>query len=870
MYDHRDSGRYLVQGAKPERDGVLKRDSRRIKSGQFAGRFFDQTDDHQSITKKAFFWLAEDMLMNYLRTAVRSLWKNKAFSAINIIGLAAGLAVCLLIVLYVSDETSYDRYNVNADRIYRLNADIFFNNTQFNAATAPRPLGPALVKDYPQVEQMTQVVFQGNILVKKGDANIQDQQAAFVDSTFFRVFTIPALRGDLNTALTAPGAIVIDESTAKKYFNSVDVAGRTLYIDNTTPCKITAVIKDIPRASHFHFHFLRPLRDAYQGAKDDWLTNYTWTYILLKPGVDRASMQARVDQTVHTYVYKALEAVLHTSTADMQRTGAHFRYRLMPLTDIHLQSNLTFEIEANGNGSYVYSFSVIAALILLIACVNFMNLSTARSANRAKEVGVRKVMGSGRIPLISQFLTESVLLSLISMLLALGLTMLALPAFDQLSGKQLQISTLWSPWFLAVSLGLVLLVGFLAGSYPAFYLSSFQPIHVLKSRIATGFKSSRLRSALVVFQFSISIVLIIGTIVIYNQLNYIRNRETGYSREQVMVLHHANHMGNKIRTFRQQLLQLSGVNNATITGGLPTAEPGSINQSGWFREPSLDAKKGIIVSSFWADEHYIPTLKMQMAAGRNFSPDFLSDSSAVIINESAARLFGVEDPLNMRLYRPDYYNNKGILTFHVVGVVKDFNFSTMHEKIGPLIMQLGDDWNSDIAIAIRPGNIPSLIGEVEKKWRSMAPGMPFSYSFMDSDFDKLYHADQLTGRLFITFALFAILIACLGLLGLVTYAAEQRTKEIGIRKVLGAKVGTIVVLLSRDFTRLVLIASLIAFPTAWWAMNKWLESFAYRVSIGWWVFLVAGVLALGIALLTVSFQTIRAALANPVESLKTE
>jgi putative ABC transport system permease protein len=811
------------------------------------------------------------MLKNYLKTAIRSLWKNKSFSAINIIGLAAGLSVCLLITLYVADETSYDKYNVNADRIYRLHADIFFNNTQFSAATSPRPLGPALMKDYPQIEQMTRVVAQSSILIKKGNENIQERQAAFVDSSFFSVFTVIPIQGDLRTALDAPNAIVIDESAAKRYFNSTDVAGRTLYVDNTIPCKVTAVIKDLPGASHFHFHFLRPMRNAYQGAKDDWLTNFTCTYILVRPGVDKAAMQAHVDQTTRNYLYKQLEGLLHLSAEDMQKTGSHFRYNLMRLTDIHLHSDQTFEIEANGNASYVYSFSVIAALILLIACVNFMNLSTARSANRAKEVGIRKVAGSSRANLVIQFLAESILLSLVAMVLAFALTVLLLPMFDQLAGKQLRANTLLSPLFLAVAFGLVLLVGFLAGSYPALYLSSFQPIQVLKSRIAAGFKSSRLRSALVVFQFSISIVLIIGTIVIYNQLSYIRSRNTGYTREQVLVLHDAYHLGNNIKTFRQQLLQLPGINNATITGGLPTSEPGSLNQMGWFRDASMDAKKGVILTSIRVDEQYIPTLKMQMAQGRNFSQEFLSDSSAVIINESAARLLGIKDPQNVRLYRPDYENDNmtNVRAHHVIGIVKDFNFSTMHEKIGPLIMQLADDRNN-IAIAVNPRNVPSLIRQVEGQWQSMAPGMPFSYTFMDSDFDRLYHADQQTGRLFITFSFFAILIACLGLFGLVTFAAEQRTKEIGIRKVLGARVGTIVVMLSRDFTRLVLIASLISFPLAWWAMNKWLESFAYRITIGWWVFLAAGVIALGIALLTVSFQTVRAALANPVKSLKTE
>ena len=811
------------------------------------------------------------MLRNYIKTALRNLWKNKAFSAINIIGLAAGLAVCLLIVLYVFDEVSYDKYNVNADRIYRLDADIYFNNTQFSSANAPKPLGPTLVNAYPQIEQMVRVALQGNILVKKGNESIQDHRAAFVDSTFFKVFTVTMLQGDPSTALNAPHSIVIDATTAKKYFNSTDVVGKTLYVDNSTPCKITGVIKDFPKQSHFHFSFLRPLIDSYQGDKDDWLSNNTICYILVKPGVSKATIQSHVDETIGRYLYKQLEDLLHTSARDMEHQGAHFRYPLMPLKDIHLHSDVSYEIEANGNINYVYIFSVIASLILLIACVNFMNLSTARSANRAKEVGIRKVAGSLRINLITQFLAESILISFISLLLALAAAVLLLPAFNQLAGKELLASTLFSPWFLIVSFGLVVLVGFMAGSYPAFYLSSFQPIHVLKGKMAAGFKSSWLRSSLVVFQFSISIILIIGTIVIYNQLDYIRSRKTGFDREQVLVLHDTYHLDNKIKAFRQELLKFPGVSSATITGNLPTANPGDFSQNGWFRDASLDAKKAIILTNFRVDENYIPTLKIQMAKGRNFSTEFKSDSSGIIINEAAASLLGIKDPINTPLYRPNFDGGSagGPVASHIIGVVKDFNFSNMHEKIGPLVMEYKENWGS-MALAVRPTNMPSLIDQIENKWKSMAPSMPFSYTFMDNDFNNLYHAEQRTGKLFITFALFAILIACLGLFGLVTYAAEQRTKEIGIRKVLGAPVGGIVMLLSRDFARLVLIASLIAFPIAWWAMNQWLQSFAYRIAINWWVFVVAGVTAMCIALFTVSLQTIRAALANPVKSLKTE
>ncbi|HEY6901887.1 MAG TPA: ABC transporter permease, partial [Puia sp.] len=413
------------------------------------------------------------MLKNYLKVALRGLWKNKAFSVINIVGLAAGLSVCLLIVLYVTDELSYDRYNTKADRIYRTSADIFFNNTQFSAAASPRPLGAALIKDFPQIEQVVRISPWGNMLVKKGKDNIQELHSARVDSNFLKVFTVRMLYGDAATALNGPNSIVIDESTAKKYFDKTDVVGQTLIVNDSKPYQVTGVFRDFPQQSHFHFNFLRALHEEFPGQDNDWLSNNHNTYILVRPGISQATLQGYVDQTIHTYLYKQLQETVHVNAKDMERQGSHFRYPVMPLTDIHLHSNLTFEIEANSDVTYVYIFSVIAGLILLIACVNFMNLSTARSAGRAKEVGIRKVAGSLRGNLINQFLTESILISFVSMLLAFGLAALLLPMFNRLAGKQLQAETLLSFRFLSISMLLVILVGFLAGSYPAFYLSSF-------------------------------------------------------------------------------------------------------------------------------------------------------------------------------------------------------------------------------------------------------------------------------------------------------------------------------------------------------------------------------------------------------------
>ncbi len=807
------------------------------------------------------------MFRNYLKVALRNLWKNKFFSSINIIGLSAGLAVFLLIVVYVVDELGYDKYNRNSARIYRLDSDISFNGTQFSSATSPEPLGPALVRESPQVEQMVRFNYQGDILIRKDNQNIQNHHAVFADSTFFRVFSIPVVAGDPRTALNDPSAIVIDETAAKALFNSTDVIGKTLFIDNTTNCHITAVIKDMSRQSHFHFSFIRP-RGTRGPNANDWLNNNVQSYILVKEDASRAAVQKSVDGIINNYLVKELEDVIHTSAKDLAQSGGHFIYHLMPLTDIHLHSDKSYEFEANGNINYVYIFSVIAGLILLIACVNFMNLSTARSANRAKEVGIRKVAGSLKSDLIAQFLTESVLISLFSLFLAYLAALVLLPFFNQLSGKEIHFSALYSTWMLPFLFGLVIVVGCAAGFYPAFYLSSFQPVQVLKGTIARGFKSSWLRSTLVVFQFCISIILIIGTIIIYKQLSFIHNRQIGYDRDQVLILHNTDYLDKQIKPFRQDLLRLTGVQAATISGNLPTA--GSYNQNGWFLDPTLNAKQAVIVTEFAVDENYVPTLGMQMKAGRNFSRDFLSDSLGIIINETAARLLGFKQPLGKLLYRPggDQTNLRAI-PFHVVGVVKDFNFSSMHEKVGPLVIRNDENWGS-IAVRLHTANIQSLVAQIERIWNSMNSGQPFNYSFMDTDFDNVYKAEARTGKLFVTFAIFAILIACLGLFGLVTFAAEQRTREIGIQKVLGANAGGIVAMISKDFIGLVLIATLISIPIGWFAMNKWLESFAYRVKVEWWIFIAASLLAVIIALLTVSFQAIRAAVANPIKSLRTE
>lgn len=808
---------------------------------------------------------AAAMFKNYLKTGLRNLWKNKGFSAINIIGLASGLAVCLLITLFVLDEFSYDKFHKKAGRIYRLDADIYFNNTTFDATVSPEPMGPALVKDFPQIETYVRTKKYDEVKVKKGNEQIMDKNLGWVDSTFFKVFSYTMLYGDPNTALDQPKTMVIDETTARKYFNKVNVVGQTMTVDGNDLVKITGVIKDMPKQSHFHFRFLRPFRDFPWRQPDEWLSNDNQTYVLVKPGVTQEMLQKNVNALVNNYLSKALQFLFKQNIDEISKQGSHFRYPVMPITDIHLNSNKSYELEANGDKSYVYIFSVIAGLILLIACVNFMNLSTARSAGRAKEVGIRKVAGSLRSNLIVQFLVESLLITVFSMALAIGIALLILPFFNQLAGKELDAGRMFSSWFMPIMLALVLVVGLLAGSYPAFYLSSFRPIQVLKGKLTSGFKRSKLRSTLVVFQFSISIILIIGTITIFNQLNYIQSRKIGFDRSQVLVLHNTWPLDKQIKTFRELMLKIPGVENAAISHTMPTQE--SFAQNAWFRTATMDAEKAVITNNMFIDENYIPTLGMELAQGRNFSKDFGTDTTAIIVNEAAAKLLGWKEPLREQLYSPR--NNYLATAYQVVGVVKDFNFSSMRNKVAPMIL-MNQTLNGKIALRVNPKNIASIIKQVENTWRKMIPGEPFTYTFMDADFNNLYKSEQRTGKLFISFAVFAIFIACLGLLGLVTYAAEQRTKEIGIRKVLGARVTGLVALLSGDFAKLVLIASLISFPIAWYMMYKWLEDFAYRVSISWWVFAIAGVSALAIALITVSFQAIKAALANPVAALRSE
>ncbi len=807
------------------------------------------------------------MIRNYIKVALRNLWKNKGYSAINIIGLSAGLATCLLILLYVWDELSYDKFNEKADRIYRVDSDIKFGGTDMKLSVSSDPMGATLKRDYPQVEQFTRIyASEGSKLIKKGTEFINEPKIAYVDSTFFDVFSFPLVNGNAKTALNDPNTCVISQSGAKKYFGTEDVIGKVIETSEKVSFKITALMKDMPSNSHFNYDILLSMDNVdYQFG--NYLSHNFTTYIVLQKGTDPGIFKSRFRDILNKYVIPQAQAFMNIKSMDeFEKSGNHLEYHLMPLKKIHLYSARFPELAPNGDIQNVYIFSAVALFILLIACINFMNLSTARSSNRAKEVGIRKVLGTERKTLIGQFLTESTLVAFIALFIALVITFLILPFFNDVSNKSLQFSNLFDKKFVPLLLLIPLAVGIVAGSYPAFYLSSFQPITVLKGKLASGFKKSSLRSTLVVIQFSTTIILIIATIVVYSQLNYIQSRKLGYNKNQVLIINNTYALGQQAKVFSSEISGYSGINNASLSSFLPV-ESSSRSDNTYSKEAVMDSKTGLNMQTWDVDEVYLKTLGMELVRGRNFSKEFTTDSSATMINETTATLLGYDDPIGKILYFSD--DNRQLKPLTIIGVVKNFHFESLRQEVGPLCFRLRRSTGSAI-FRINTTDVKSLVAKVESTWKKMAPGMPFSYRFLDEAFDQMYRTEQRTGKLAMAFAILAILIACMGLFGLATYAAEQRIKEIGIRKVLGASVNNIVEMLSRDFLILVLVSSIIAFPLAWWAMHSWLQDFAYRIAIPWWVFLLAGVIALLIALATISFQAIRAAVSNPVKALRSE
>lgn len=796
------------------------------------------------------------MLRNFITTTFRSLLKNKGFTFLNIFGLALGLATCLLIVFYVADELSYDRYHVKADRIYRVDTDLKYGEAINNFAIAAPPLADALVHNFPVVEKAIRLSPNLNTRFRKGEEVVREDRVFYADPDLFDVFTLPLIYGNSKTALASPDAIVITESIAIKYFNTIDVLGNTLMIvGDTTVRNVTAVISDMPESSHFHADFFLSM-NALPSARNTNFNQFSFnTYVLLKEGTDAHDLEANFP----AFLKKHLNNNMNMDA--FEKGGNYIRINLTPLIDIHLQSNRQRELEPNGDIQYIYIFSAVAALILFLACINFMNLSTARSANRAREVGVRKVLGSLRRYLIFQFLSESVLLTLFATIAAAIAAWALLPFFNQISGKNLMVTVHSLRWMIPAMFGIVLIVGVLAGFYPAFFLSGFQPIHVLKGKLSSGFKSSKFRSILVVFQFCISTFLITSTLVIYNQLTYIRNKDLGFDREQVLIIKNVSVLDNP-EILKDEVKALTGVADASLSGYLPTGG------ARWLNGISSGDQHGQL-SEFWlVDPDYLSTMGMKLLKGRNFSEARSTDSTAIIINEAAADMLGYsKDPLDHIIHTGQGDKAKD---YRIIGVIRDFNFNSLRDNITPLVMILGSDWRASLNIRVEPGHLTSVLQQLKHKWKSLIPDQEFDYSFMSKDFEAIYNTEQRMEKLFMIFTLLAIVIACLGLFGLSAYAAQQRSREISIRKVLGATISGLFALLSKDFIKLVLIALCITAPLAWIAMEKWLQSFAYRQDIPLWAFIFSGAVTVIIAVVTISFQSLKAALVNPVENLRGE
>ncbi|MDJ1473182.1 ABC transporter permease [Xanthocytophaga flava] len=796
------------------------------------------------------------MIRNYVTIALRNLWKNKAFFLITVFGLSIGLTCCLMISLYVQHELSYDNFHQNRDRIARVVMEYKMGTTVTKVSVTGTKVAPAFKRTFPEVESGVRLMKYASVL-KYEDKLFEEQQFLFADSTFFDIFSFPLLQGNPKTALAGPDKIVLTEASAKKYFGNTDPIGKILS-SGKKDYMVTGIVGNVPSNSQIQFEFVASFASLSAATKPEtWFNaNYT-TYFLLKDAHAIQTLQSKITPYMKT---QAAE----TGATD----GNYLTYELEPLTRVHLHSEVG-GLEPNNSITYIYIFGAIVFLILGIACVNYVNLTTARSLERAREVGMRKVLGAVRHQLFWQFIGESGIITSVSILLSVGLTALLLPYFAVLSGQSISLSVLAQPTTLV---GLVLagvVISLLAGSYPALLLSKFQPIKVLKGDYKTSGSGLWLRKSLIVFQFAISIFLIIATFTIQGQLTFIQNRKLGYNKDHILVLPSDGKIQKSISTIKTEFKRNPNVQSITLAYETPTFIEGGYSM----RRPDMQESQSMYVTAIPVDEDFVKTLGLQIIAGSNFSETDMNDVSGddydkyryhYIVNESAVKALGwkVDEAIGKRMV----LNKEG----EIKAVVKDFHFASMHQKIEPLVIFPQKESYGVMMVKLSGQQLPETIEFIKGKWQALAPHYPFEYHFLDDEFNQMYSSEQRTGKIFTLFASLAIVLACLGLFGLAAYTAIQRTKEIGIRKVLGASIGDVVMLLSRDFVKLVFIAFLIATPIVWYAMDKWLQDFTYRINLSWWIFAAAGILTMIIALLTVSFQAIKAAIINPVKSLRSE
>jgi putative ABC transport system permease protein len=803
------------------------------------------------------------MIKNYLKVAARSILKQKGFSIINIVGLAIGIACSILIFIFVTHELSYDRFHEKSERIYRLAVRASVGDTKIRQTYSSSMTFKRLLAEFPEIETGVKFLNLGRTPIVLGEKTYYESKFFAVDSTFFDVFSVPLIHGDPRTVLTEPNTMVISRDTAIKYFGNTDASGKILraefsYGIGGIDFEITGVSENLPSNSHFHYDLLVSSATFPNFINDPgWSSNNFVSYFVLREGASPQKLGEKIKEFTRKYMggekYDAWVA-----------KGNYWEFYLQPITKIHLTSDLNGEFEANGNETYVYIFSVISIIILLIACINFMNLSTAKSSLRAKEVGMRKVVGSGRRRLVIQFLSESTLLSYIALAIGIGIVIILLPLYKNLIGRQLEIHYFDNFVVIPSLLALGLIVGVISGSYPAFFLSSFKPIAVLKGMTSGGKGGSWMRNILVVFQFTISIFLIIGTLVVNQQLRFFQTKKLGFDKEQVLVIRNPGALGSNTASFKEALRKYSSIMNVSGSNTLPGRSFGNIG----FGAEGVD--ESFTLNLCVCDYDFLDTLKLELSKGRFFSKEFASDSHAAVLNEKAVELLGWDDPIGKRIN--NWAENRG--NFTVIGVIKDYHYESLHQEIRPQALFLSGGYyqrgEGYISVRLNTENVPGTIKDVESTWKNFAPNKPFEYSFLDEDYDRLYLNEKQTRKLFSIFSFLAIFIACLGLFGLASFIADRKTKEIGIRKILGASVPRIVNILNKSFVKWVIVANLVAWPVAWFVMDRWLQNFAYRIDLSLWMFALAAVLALLIALITVSFQSVKAALRNPADSLRYE
>ena len=800
------------------------------------------------------------MIWNYIKVALRSIKRHKGYAFINIAGLAIGMACCLIIMLWVMDEMSFDRFHANRDNLFRVEQDQYYSGEIYHVNVTPHPMGPGIKAEIPEIKDAARSSYLGTLLLKYEDKAFFEQGGRAVDPSFLTMLSFPLVRGESETALSTPSSLVLTEELALKYFGDEDPLGKVVTVNNEYPFTVTGVLKNIPDNSVLQFDLLvhYDILKAVGMYSDSWGNNSITTLVQLHENASVADVNKKITDVRHSHMverYRDNPEVL-AQLSQGQRT----QFMLMPITDIYLHGYFGFG-HSPGNIQFVYIFTVIGLFLLLIACINFMNLATARSAKRAKEVGLRKVVGASKKDLIGQFYGESVLMAFIALIFALIMVVLLLPTFNTLTGKSMSLMAALEVRFLVGMLAITLVTGLIAGSYPALFLSSFHPARVLKGMLRSGGSSGLFRKILVVTQFTLSILLVIGTVVVYKQVKFMRGKGLGYDKEHVIYLPLRGETSRSYETLKQELLRDPQVINVSGTNHQPTHTGSNAGGAEWEgKDPELE----VLISTNRVDYDYVETMKIEMVEGRTFSEDFPTDpTSAFLINEELATIMGAESAVGLRF---DFQGIDGT----VVGVMKNFHFQSVRYAIEPLAFMVSPESVRYVVVRLPAGKIPEGIDSVRAVWQRIIPEYPFDYRFMDEDFDTMYRGDERVGSLLRAFTMIAVIIACLGLFGLASFMAEQRTKEIGVRKILGSTVIGIVVLLSKEFTKWVLLANIIAWPVAYFVMSRWLREFAYRTSLAWWVFLSAGFMALAAALVTVSYQSVKAALANPADSLRYE